>query len=186
MIKLSILIPVHESHWKQCDELLDHLNKQFANKEEVEIIPFMNKGEFTKGYYRNLLLTLAKGEYVCFIDADDWTNENYIQLLLKGIKTQPTHISLKGVITTNGQNPKIFEHSNKYDSWKTMPSGDVEYLRTISHLNCIKSSIATQFKFPEINHGEDHAWSELICKSGLLNKEYYIDTVLYHYNYIPK
>jgi hypothetical protein len=53
-------------------------------------------------------------------------------------------------------------------------------------LNCIKASIAKQFKFPEINHGEDTQWATQIKESGLLKKEVYIDKILYHYQYVTK
>ena len=184
MYKLSILIPIHESHAEQGKKLIDFLKSQ--QTDAVEIIPYLNNGEKTKGYYRNELVSWAKGEYVCFIDADDWVSEFYVTLLLKGIETNPTHCSLLGVYTVDGQNPEIFEHSNKYSEWKTNESGHVKYERNPNHLNCIRKDIAEKFKFPEINHGEDHAQSRDLLKSGLLTNEYYISSILYQYRYITK
>jgi glycosyltransferase involved in cell wall biosynthesis len=182
---ISILIPIGPNHQEEAKKLIDFLKEQATP--EVEIIPYLNEGEKTKGYYRNQLLSWAKGKYVAFVDADDWLSENYCELLLEAIKTNPTHVSLKGVITTDGQDPQIFEHSNKYSSWKTTHSGiDVKYERTINHLNTIRADIAKQFKFPEINHGEDHRYSEMIHNSGLLTDEYYMNVILYHYRYKTK
>lgn len=182
--KLSILIPVHEDHAVKSRELIDFLKSQQGD--DVEVITYLNKGERSKGYYRNELLSWAKGKYICFVDADDWVSENYVYLLLKGIQENPTHISLKGVITTNGQNPETFEHSNKYSKWSTNHSGEVMYERYPNHLNCIRADIAKQFSFPDINHGEDHKWAEKVHNSGLLTEEYYINNILYHYRFIPK
>ena len=58
------------------------------------------------------------------------------------------------------------------------------YERYPNHLNCIKSSIAKQFKFPEINFGEDTLWADKVFKSGLIKTEHFIDKVIYHYKYI--
>ena len=83
----------------------------------------------------------------------------------------------------DGQMPKYFEHSIKYNEYNTTQNF-ITYERYPNHLNVIKREIAVQFKFPEINFGEDTDWATQINKSGLLKKETYIDQVLYYYNYI--
>jgi hypothetical protein len=85
-------------------------------------------------------------------------------------------------MTTNGGNPEIFEHSLKYKQWRTT-TNEIKFERGINHLNLVRASIAKQFKFPEINHGEDHKWATKLQDSGLLKTEYYIDEILYYYNY---
>jgi hypothetical protein len=92
---------------------------------------------------------------------------------------------LRGIITFDGETPELFEHSIKYKEYKTVDN-PVKYERYPNHLNCIKSSIAKQFKFPEINHGEDTDWATQIFNSGLIKTEHYIDSVMYHYNFITR
>ena len=181
---LSILIPIHESHAEQAKKLTDKLKAQ-SEGEEVEVIPYLNKGEKTKGYYRNELMDWAKGEYLCFVDADDEVSDDYVMSLLAGISYSPDCCSLRGNYFENGRFDGVFEHSIKYNEWKTT-TNFVKYERNPNHLNCIKSSIAKQFKFRELNHGEDYNWSMDVFNSGLLKKEYYIDRTLYFYNYISK
>jgi len=123
------------------------------------------------------------GEYVCFIDDDDSVSENYIEWLLEAIESGCDCASLRGVITTNGGSPEIFEHSLKYPKWRTT-NNPIKYERGINHLNLVKASIAKQFKFPEINHGEDHDWATQLQKSGLLKTEFYIPDVIYFYKYL--
>ena len=185
---ISILIPVHESHHEKFQALHHEILRQigFGKHDVVEVYPYLNKGDHSKGHYRNELLDWAKGEYLCFVDADDWVSEDYISTLLAGVRTNPTHISLRGEYTVNGQSPELFEHSIKYQSWKTNDTGLIKYERTVNHLNCIKSSIAKQFKFPDISHGEDHNWANQLQRSGLLTQEYYTDKLLYHYKYVKK
>ena len=66
----------------------------------------------------------------------------------------------------------------------------VKYERYPNHLNCIRASIAKQFKFPEegpiANHGEDTAWATQLHLSRLLKTEFEINEILYHYDYVNK
>lgn len=185
-IKLSILIPTLASRQDQCLTLVDKLLDQVEYNNlvgQVEIITQYDQGEKSIGTKRNELIQKAKGEYVCFIDDDDDISKDYVIRLMEGIAKGVDCCSLKGVITWDGTNPEIFEHSIRYSEWKTNTIGatDVRYERYINHLNCVKKSIAYEIKYNEINFGEDKMWSEELQKSGLIKTEHYIDTVLYHY-----
>ena len=181
--KLSILIPSLHTRTDMFCALQKELQRQ--KTEEVQIISYIDSGENSIGYKRNELLRCAQGDYTCFIDDDDTISENYIKLLLQGIKTNPDCCSLRGTITWDGTNPEPFEHSIKYTAWATnmMPNEPIKYERYPNHLNCIKTSIAKKFLFPEINQGEDFDWSNQVHKSGLIKNEYYIDEVIYTYNF---
>lgn len=186
-VKLSILIRTTHDRHKMFDNLYDVLFGQAMDAEELcEIIYECDGGEMTKGEKCNLLVKRAIGEYLCFFDDDDLPSDYYIDNILAAIKGGADCSSLMGVITFDGENPEIFEHSLKYSEWKTNDGSvnpEVKYERYPNHLNAIKSSIAKQFMFPEINHGEDKEWSDAIYKSGLLKTEGYINTVIYNYIY---
>ena len=179
-MKLSILICSLESRAHFLNRLLSELIIQ----PDVDIVVDLDNGQKTIGKKRNDLLQNAIGDYVCFIDDDDIVSENYVSLLLEGIDKGVDCCSLKGIITEDGNNPLIFEHSIKYNSYKTNPdSYTIRYERFPNHLNCIRSGIAKQFKFPEKNHGEDTDWATQIHKSGLLKTEHYIEEPIYFYEY---
>jgi len=180
--KLSILILTIPSRKEMFDALVTELGKQ--STPQVQLISNDNP-DLTKGTKRNILLEAATGEYVCFADDDDRVSETYIADILKALETSPDCVSLRGVMTTHGENPEIFEHSLKYSAWITNTTNEVKYERYPNHLNTIKASIAKQFKFPEINFGEDHIWSKAIHESGLIKTETYLDKVLYYYQFIP-
>lgn len=135
------------------------------------------------GTKRNRLLQSVRGKYFAFIDDDDMITDFYFTEFLKGYELEPDCFSLRGIITFNGQNAEVFEHSIKYSEWTTTDNA-IKYERPPNHLNFIKSEIGKQFTFPQINHGEDRDWSMQIQKSGLLKKEYYIDKIIYNYLYI--
>jgi len=202
-MRLSILIPTTPDRTSFVDELkrqfLSQLGRitlwtsgengidNFSWRDHVELITLTDNKENSIGTKRNILLKESEGKYVAFIDSDDRISDNYFELLFQGIETGVDCCSLKGIITEDGNNPLVFEHSIKYYEYKTNPEGmPVRYERYPNHLNCIKASIAKQFKFPEINHSEDTQWATQIFKSGLLKTEHYIPEILYYYDYRSK
>jgi glycosyltransferase involved in cell wall biosynthesis len=184
MIKLSILICTIPQRAQFFDRLWKILEPQ--ETEETEII--YNDHRFHSiGRKRNDLLEQSRGQYICFIDDDDRVSDNYVKLLMEGINKGVDCCSLKGIITEDGQNPLVFEHSIKYNAYKTNENGhEVRYERYPNHLNAIRSDIAKRFRFQEISHGEDTEWATQIHKSGLLKTEHYIPEVIYHYEYRSK
>ena len=184
-MKLSILICGLEGREDLRSNLIATLASQYIG-DDVEIIVEQDDGTMTTGAKRNLLLDKAKGEYVAFVDDDDVVSSDYVLKLLTAIENCPDCCSLLGVITEDGENPLTFEHSIEYSEWKTVSNSYVTYERPPNHLNCIKSSIAKQFRFPEKDFGEDKDWSMAIQKSGLIRTEAYVPGVLYHYNFKSK
>lgn len=182
--KLSILICTIPSRQASFGRLITELRSQMlVYAPEVGIISNAS-AELSIGAKRNWLLDKADSDYVAYIDDDDMIFENYIDLLMHAAYSDCDCASLKGIITFDGKGDKVFEHSIKYKEWRTVVGKEVTYERYPNHLNMIKSSIAKQFKFPEINHGEDADWSTQIHKSGLLKKEFYIPDIIYYYRYI--
>lgn len=152
---------------------------------QLEIISLTDNKFYSIGQKRNLLLNKSEGKYVQFVDSDDMISEDFISTEMKALKSDPDCLSLRGIMTTDGHTPEVFEHSLKYDRWETV-TGPIRYLRFPNHINVIRADIAKQFKFPETNFGEDHAWSKSLHESGLLKNEVYIDEVLYYYKYRTK
>lgn len=162
--------------------IFNSVQRQFKHPDKVEII--LAKKNQLIGDKRNELLEKSLGEYVCFVDDDDWVSRDYVKTIMESIEAnKPDCVSLRGEMTTDGQKPEIFEHSLKYDSWRTT-GNPIKYERYPNHLNAIRADIAKQFKFPSVSHGEDHNWSTQIHNSKLLKTEVYIDKVLYQYRFI--
>lgn len=180
MTKLSILIPTIVGREKQYNSLIESLEPQLTD--DVEICVLKDDKENTIGKKRNILLQNAEGEYVTFADDDDGLSLNYVELLLQAINSGHDCASLKGHYFINNVFIGTFEHSLKYKKWKTNNgNSEIKFERYPNHLNCIKAAIAKQFKFEEINHGEDYKWSKAIHESGKLKTEFYIPDVIYHY-----
>lgn len=182
-MRLSILVPTIKRHDKFFTLLKFELYAQMLPyKDEIELL-YDDSEEDSIGAKRNRLLDRATGEYLCFFDSDDRPEIFYIERMMKAVESGCDCASLKGLYSVNGVADGLFEHSIKYDRWKTNPEGYViKYERGINHLNLVKTEIAKHFQFPEINHGEDHVWSTRLQESEVLRNEYHIPEVIYFYN----
>lgn len=203
MIHLSVLIPTTPDRFPfmlkqqiQFEEQLGLIQKQEGislgvNKEiyrdiykDVEVLYFEDDKTASIGFKRNVLKDMARGKYLAYIDSDDRIGPNYFAHAFTGIDKDVDACGLTGIITEDGKNPKKFVHSMKYDSWYEK---DNVYYRNNNHLNVIRSSIARQMTFPEINTGEDHSYSKQLLASGLIKTEYWDEKeVLYYYDFISK
>ena len=116
MPKLSIIIPVYniEKYISNClnsilsqsfqyfevicvndgstDNSLLELQK-YRNDERVIIIDKKNEGS---GVARNSALAIARGEYVFFVDGDDWIEENSLQKMVDEADRLKTDILVFG------------------------------------------------------------------------------------------
>lgn len=192
-LKLSILIPSLSKRQIMLDHLISdiwhNMNKiGWQNNVDYEIRIDLDHGEELIGTKRNYLLGQSKGQYLMFIDDDDMITEHTFPTIKEGIEKGVDCVSLRGLITIDDGKAEVFEHSIKYKEWKTNSDEEtkltgIRYLRNPNHLNCIKSSIAKQFQFPNKNFSEDHDWSKLINSSGLLKTEFYHEKIIYLYIY---
>jgi len=183
-MKLSILILTLKNRKKHLSNLFRIITKQIV--EGVEVLTETDNGETPIGLKRNNILKRSKGEYVVFIDDDDEVSDDYIQKILKAIKTNPDCCSLTGEITIDNGEPEIFEHSIKYSEWKTVEGQVPKYERYPNHLNVIKRDIAIKYDFIPVNHGEDLDWSTRIFRTGDLKTEATIEGVIYKYKFISR
>lgn len=202
---LSILIPTHRRDVHYLEELCKTL---YAQAERVgvslEILSHIDDGQLSTGEKSNQLMDKSKGKYLCRFDADDLPSEVYMDVLAQGIKNNVDCVSLRGIITTDGDNPLVFEHSLKYKEYATRTPDPafmnspswvaavwdknefVTYIRYPNHLNCVRASIAKQFKYPDKTISEDTDFATQMFKSGLLKTEHYDPRVIYHYRYKTK
>ena len=84
-IKLSILICGITN--RDFSPLLTHLEKQTQDK-PVEILSLVDNKKMKIGRKRNLLVEMSKGEYISFIDDDDWVTDDYVDSILEKIQAK--------------------------------------------------------------------------------------------------
>jgi hypothetical protein len=178
---LSILIPTLPQRKEMLDSLLENLNKQlYYYQNDVEVIIDNGTGD-TIGKKRNLMLQLAKGDFVVFIDDDDDIAHDYLESIIGAIKENPNAdcIGMNGIITTDGVQQRKWSISIEHGSWHEK---DGVYYRTPNHISPVKREIANMVGFTDKTMGEDYDYSMGILP--LLKKETFINKELYHYKYV--
>jgi glycosyltransferase involved in cell wall biosynthesis len=154
-LKLSILVCTLPDRALLLERLHSVLRPQIrARAEEVEVVTRL--GTETTGAKRNALLAEARGEYVAFVDDDDFVSGDYVEKVLAATESHPDCVGISGVITFDNRDPRLFLHSIECDGW--YEAGGI-YFRTPNHLNPIIADIAREVGFADVVHGEDHDFS---------------------------
>lgn len=151
--------------------------------DKIEILVNKDNKEKKVGQKRNEILLSASGKYVCFIDDDDMVSNNYFYTILPELEKDVDCVGFYGNYYIQEKLVMQFSHANKNGG--NFRKNGIQY-RPVNHLNPVKTDIARQIMFPEINYTEDSSYSGDLFKSGLIKTESNIDQVLYHYLYDPQ
>lgn len=91
------------------DHSLDILNTYAANDSRIRVIDQKNAGVSAA---RNRGLDAAVGEYIAFVDSDDWVHHRYFEILLQSMDESGADIQICGDIVTSEQipDPDLGEH----------------------------------------------------------------------------
>lgn len=175
MPKLSVLIATIGRRNDQFENLMRHLTL-WAEGLPVEFVAYWNTGERLIGEIRQALLEEARGEYVCFVDDDDWLPEDYFTLILPALTAD--YVGFNVELLETGRHIALAYHSLRYPNWSQDDKG---FYRNVTHLNPIKRDIARQVSYAAQGIGEDAAWARQVAP--LLKTEVYLDKVLYYYQH---
>lgn len=148
--------------------------------EDIQILYLGDNRSMTVGHKRNLLLQLAQGKYVCFIDDDDEVYPHYVGSIWTGTHTNKDAICFNAHVSLNGGEKMPCYFSKNYGNENKAN----RYFRLPNHLMCLKRSQALKVKYPDISFGEDMAYSKEIVP--IIRDEHLIDDFLYHYKFNSK
>lgn len=204
--KISVLVPVYnaEKYLEKCIESI--LNQTYKN---IEVI-IVNDGSYDKSYdiieklknkdsriiaihtenkgvshARNVALDNAKGNFLTFVDSDDFIDEDYLDLLYKTLKKEDASISTC--------NCKLIDEANKesiknFGINKNLVMNGEEatenlfyyhYMRHSSWGKLYKKELFDNLRYVENKNYEDLG---LTCKTFLKsNKVVYIPSGKYNY-----
>lgn len=180
---LSLLIPTLQSRHLQFFRLVTTLEDQIRVTRwasQVEVLHFLDDGENSIGRKRNELVARASGLFVAFIDDDDEVSSDYVSRICGVIERDPgvDCIGIKGVITFRGGHPHEFIHSVRYKEYYSCRH---VYYRPPYHLNPVRRAIAARYQFADVSYSEDIDWALRLRRDHALQREEFIDSVLYYY-----
>lgn len=181
---ISILIPTMKSRERLFEQVLTEVQRQVKETPEirVEVLWESDNGELTLGQKRNVLVDRCSGRYHCFIDDDDVIAKDFIRTFVPMIQSGIDYdcASFVGAHYLKGRFNKLFVHSLQFTTWDEYPD---RFIRTISPMNMIKTSIVKQVRYKDIRNTEDSEFSFRLRDSGLLRTEFVINPnrPIYHY-----
>lgn len=185
---LSVLLPTIHDHAAPFERLHSELMAQCFRDgiwNEIEILFELDDRTMSIGNKRQLLLERSQGDFVCFIDADDWIPNDYCLTLWAIIKENPQIdcIGFMQECSYNGRKNGKASLSNEWDRWGERIH-NYDYVRTPFFPNPIRREIALEIGYRDMRFGEDKDFSDRLKASGLIKDEYCIDKIMYYYRYI--
>lgn len=136
MIKVSVIIPVYnvEEYLCQClDSVINQTLKEIEiicvndgstdNSQQIleeyaekdNRIKIINKKNAGLGAARNTGMEYATGEYIGFIDSDDWADINMFKKLYENCKTHDTDISMCPILLVNESSEDLNRETDYFD-----------------------------------------------------------------------
>jgi len=201
MPKISIIVPVYntEKYLAKCFDSI--LNQTFSDFELICIndgstdnslkilgsyqqkdsrVIVINQKNQGVSAARNKGIDLAKGEYLIFIDSDDWVTTNYLALLLSLILKDNSNISICGFV--GGSETFINKHCIVFEGNKEVVELFDKIMIQTPVAKMFNKKIIDQFnlKFDiSLNFGEDYVFSlEYFSYCKFVN---ITNKVMYHY-----
>lgn len=206
MSKFSIIIPIYnsEQYLKRCidsvlaqtytdfeiicvddgstDNSCGLLIKYRLMDKRVKVIIQKNLGQ---GIARNKAIEAAQGEYIYFLDSDDYIEPNLLECALETFKTTDTDLICFNTEVVGDENSKLFKRAKKYAQLNLV--GLLDFSQNIKDLTNVyvwnkvfKADLIKKYniKFPENLYYEDIAF----CKTYFLTaKKIYFDMRRFHH-----
>lgn len=118
----------------------------------------------------------AQGDYVAFVDVDDWVEENYISSLLVGIEKGYRLCKANHVIYDGKQNQKAYAR----DGDKFVSIRGSSWMTPFRQTAIYEKSLFEGLRYIESCYYEDLSlWPILVARAGGF---YYVDEATYYYN----
>ena len=172
------------------DSTLNILNKYSKNEKRIKIINQDNSGV---SIARNNGIQQSTGEYIIFVDSDDWLELNYVEKMVNAIKKEKVDVvrcSYYKEYKTYSEKENMFELSNKKLTGKEINKTNVQnhFLYNKQSINnyivllIIKSSIIKNtIEFDkDLYMMEDALFYQQLFHN--INSIFFYDNALYHVN----
>lgn len=177
--RLSILLCTVISRANLFALLHAHILKQ-ADGKRVEVLVACDNKEISIGKKRQNLLEQATGDYVCYVDDDDWVADDYVDRILAALESGPDCVGFLITCTTNGRNPKSAIASMRYKEWGENRDG-YAHTRGCYHKTPCRREIALKVGFPDLRYAEDKPYARGV--TARVRTEVFVPHVLYHYRF---
>lgn len=164
MILLSVLICAVPSRMaNMAIPLFERISKQCEDG-RLEVLLLLDNKRRTIGGKRNAMQSIARGQFISFIDDDDDVSYDYVQTLLAHIEANPDAdlFVYDTLCSLDDKNPaQIVKSDVEFED--TEYSHETGALRKPVQTMCWRRELAQSCTFPERQWGEDKEWSNQAC-----------------------
>lgn len=172
------IILVDDGSSDNCPQICD----EWARKDERIKVVHKKNGGLSDA--RNAGMDIATGEYMGFVDSDDWIHKDMLYMLYNNMRINSSDISVCGVemLWTNGTERKLLTRSgntvlDKEDAMRAII--EESWLKQPVWNKLYKTRLIKDIKFPAGKYHEDVFWSyQAIAKA---KKVSIFDSIGYYY-----
>lgn len=200
---ISVIVPIYkvEAYLPRCvDSLLGQTDRDFelilvddgstdrcgaicdeyaAKDSRIQVIHKENGGLSDA---RNAGLAIARGEYIAFVDSDDWVSPRYLEMLRQGLETTGSDICECGILRTEGSScpepvetvPEVFDTVSALEQLIR----DGKFHQYVWN-KLYRREIIAGIRFPVGKTNEDEFWTYQVF--GRTAHVARIDALLYNY-----
>jgi glycosyltransferase involved in cell wall biosynthesis len=159
-------------------KMFAQLEEQTRGRTDVELLSIVDNKSMTVGRKRNLLLSMATGEYVVFVDDDDILEKTYVEDIVAATASGADVLCFDLMRYVSGIQDRVVHYSKEFKVDSNEPR---QYKRIPNHIMCFKRSLAASVRYAELTFGEDSDWAKRMLP--LIKSEHQIGKVLYRYMY---
>lgn len=160
------------------------LKNLVENKKHKDVVPIWLDSNAGPGNARNKGLSIARGEYILFLDADDYFEPGALDKLSKLIdeNTQPDLIIFDYFIVKNSKTSvsKGSDQVGYLDQKRLIENFMLDKIVSSPWCKCIKASLAKQKTFPDLRVQQDSLYNFSIF--SLCENAIYLHKPLYNFD----
>ena len=151
---------------------------------EVEILSLLDNKKRSVGMKRQALLDIAEGEFVCYIDDDDWIAETYIRRIKEGLcRMGGQQVLVFDSLCSRDDRVGniVLKHGLQYEN---MEISEPNPTRKPWHIHPWRRDYVSMWRFSDTSWGEDWDWLKQFVPGMGEEQQLSLDCEpLYHYQF---
>lgn len=154
---------------------------EYANRSELNIKVFRSGKNSGPGNARNIGMDEARGEWITFVDSDDWVSINLLEKINAVIKKEDVNCIIYDCYIADGKSKRILRSMYNNEGGKILLGKCIANVRnhSVGKVYRLKKCNEAKIRYPELNRCEDVAF---VCRAiDACGSVYYLKEPMYYY-----